>query len=110
MISHNTKCVNLPTEPTAGLTETLFERCGRPFAHEQVPAVVAPVNDVITRARKFDSHLSWHPVRAFRTELYAHAITWPTEFAVDAAARYHDSRHDPVRTVRWRAARVRPRP
>lgn len=27
------------------------------------------------------------------------AITWPTEFAVDAAARYHDSRHDPVRTV-----------
>ena len=27
------------------------------------------------------------------------AITWPTQFAVDAAARYHESRHDPVRTV-----------
>ena len=48
MIPHDTKGVNLPPEPTAGLTQTLLERRGGPFAHEQLFAVITPVNDVIT--------------------------------------------------------------
>lgn len=98
MIPHDTKGVNLPPEPTAGLAQTLLERRGGPFAHEQVFAVITPVNDVITPARKFDSHLSWHPVRAFRNGYWMQLRGLP-QIAVDAPARFHGSRHDPVPTA-----------
>jgi len=77
MISHNTKRVNLPPEPIAGLTETIFERCGRPFAHEQVPAAVAPVNDVITPARKFESHRSLHQCERFAMNTPCNYVAYP---------------------------------
>jgi hypothetical protein len=87
--------VDLPAEPTARLIETTFKRSRRPFAREQVPTVITPIDDVITRASIFDSDLPWHPVQIF-SQRWLHTITLPTESVVDAAARCHDSRHDPL--------------
>jgi len=60
VISHDDKGVHPPAEPNARYGETAHERCCRPFAAEHRSAVVASIDDMVTRATEFDSNFSRH--------------------------------------------------
>ena len=60
VVAHGREGVDHPIEPLAGFSQRAFERPGCAWGGENIPAIVAAIDDVINRVGKLDTKSTGH--------------------------------------------------